>query len=161
MELTVGQTVVHPQHGVATVADVETREIDGDMVSYVVLARPKDHLTLRVPADLCEEVGVRGIIDAADVDSVLAVLGEDATSSDATWRKQHARNEARLNSGDVREVAAAVRDLYVRDEERGLSTSDSVLYDKARGRLIGELSAALGKDEAEVEDLVDETLAAR
>ncbi len=161
MDLTVGQTVVHPQHGVATVSDVETREIDGERISYIVLARPKDHLTLRVPVDLCEEMGVRTVIDAGDVGDVLAVLGEDAASSDATWRKQHARNESRLNSGDVREVAAAVRDLYVRDEERGLSTSDSVLYDKARGRLIGELSAALDKEEDEVEDMIDAALAAR
>lgn len=158
MELTVGATVVHPQHGVATVEDLEEREFDGNMLRYIVLRRPADHLTLRVPENQADEVGLRQVIDPADVDEVIAVLREEPVDANAAWRKQHNRNEARLNSGDVRKVAMAVRDLAHREAERGLSTSDRVLYDKARGRLIGELTAALGEDEETVERRIDDAL---
>ncbi|MDX1621078.1 MAG: CarD family transcriptional regulator [Nitriliruptorales bacterium] len=158
MELKPGQTVVHPRHGTATVEDFEEREIDGQTIKYVVLRREEDRLTVRVPVDQYDEVGLRTIIEEDDVEDVLSVLTEDPALSKASWRKRHAKHEKRLKTGDPEELAVILRELTARAEEKGIPPSDKLLRDKARERLIGELAAATGKDETEIEEMVDRAL---
>lgn len=158
MELEPGQTVVHPRHGTATVEAFEEREIDGEKRRYVVLRREEDLLTVRVPIDQYEEVGLRTVIGEDDVDDVLSVLTEDPDRSDASWRKRHAKHEKRLKSGDPEELAVLLRELTARAEAKGIPPSDKLLRDKARERLIGELAASLDRDESEVEEMVDTAL---
>ncbi|MDX1657448.1 MAG: CarD family transcriptional regulator [Nitriliruptorales bacterium] len=158
MKLKKGQTVVHPRHGTATVEDFEEREIDGEVIEYVVLRREEDRLTVRVPVEQYDEVGLRTIIEESDVDDVLSVLTEDPKGSQASWRKRHAKHEKRLKSGDPEELAVLLRELTARAETKGIPPSDKLLRDKARERLIGELAASLDRDESEVEQMVDEAL---
>lgn len=158
MKPTVGDTIVHPQHGTAEVTAIESREVGGVERQYVVLRRKTDSLTLHVPIESLEDVGLRDTVDEAEVDEVFAVLQQEPELLDLTWRKQHATNEARMSSGKVREIAAVVRDLRARDIEKGLSPSDSRIYRDARERLIEEIVAATDGDPDAVEDRIDETL---
>lgn len=158
MELQPGQTVVHPRHGTATVESFEEREIDGETIKYVVLRREEDLLTVRVPVDQYDEVGIRTIIEEDDVEDVLSVLTEDPDLSGASWRKRHAKHEKRLKTGDPEELAVILRELTARAQQKGIPPSDKLLRDKARERLIGELAATLGRDEGDVEKMVDDAL---
>lgn len=158
MELKPGQTVVHPRHGTATVESFEEREVDGETKRYVVLRREEDLLTVRVPVDQYDEVGIRTIIEESDVDDVLSVLTDDPNRSGASWRKRHAKHEKRLKTGEPEELAVILRELTARAEEKGIPPSDKLLRDKARERLIGELAASLDRDRAEVERMVDDAL---
>lgn len=158
MDLAVGATVVHPQHGPATVEQIEIREFGGKKIEYVVLRRPEEELTLKVPSSQVEVLGVRAIVDESKVDEVLAVLRDTPANPKESWRVQRARNQSRLSSGEVREVAAAVRDLAHRAVARGLSSTDLSIQREARLRLLGELTAATGKDDDAVRALIEDAL---
>ena len=159
MEPTVGQTLVHPQHGTTTVTGFETREIRGETIDYLVLRREEDELTVRIPREMTEDAGLRNIIDEDRVSEVYDVLESDPMENPGSWRKQHARNEKRINSGDVVEIAKALRDLEARLERRGtLSPTDRTLYREARERLIEELSAAADVDTEKVEERINACL---
>lgn len=158
MKPTVGDTIVHPQHGTAEVTSIETREVGGVEREYVVLRRTEDSLTLHVPMGALEDVGLRETIDASDVDDVFGILRREPKLLSLSWRQQHARNEARMNSGKLREIAAVVRDLKAREAEKGLSPSDGRIYRGARERLIEELVAATGDDADDVEHRIDAAL---
>ncbi len=159
MKPSVGDTIVHPQHGTAEVTAIQKREVGGVEREYVVLRRTEDSLTLHVPVESLADVGLRRTIDEDDIGEVFAVLREAPQLLELSWRKQHAENEARLGSGKVREVAAAVRDLTAREREKGLSPSDSRIYRDARERLIEEIVAATDGDPDEVEERIDAALA--
>ncbi|MBW3620941.1 MAG: CarD family transcriptional regulator [Actinobacteria bacterium] len=159
MKPSVGEVIVHPQHGTAEVTALETREVGGVAREYVVLRRTEDSLTLHVPIEALEDLGLRETIDVDDVSEVFDILRAEPQLLSMSWRKQHAKNESRLNSGKVRLVAAAVRDLKARDDHRGLSPSDGRIYRDARERLIEEVVAATGRSTEDVEREVDEALA--
>lgn len=158
MKPSVGDTIVHPQHGTAEVIAMQLREVAGVEREYVVLRRKDDSLTLHVPVESLEDVGLRRTIAEADVDELFAVLRAEPQLLDATWRQQHARNEDRMSSGEVRRIAAVVRDLSARSRDRGLSPSDGRIYRDARERLIEEIVAATDADADAVEERIDEAL---
>src|ERR1700750_2407343 len=62
MSFKAGDTVVYPHHGAARIEAVETRTIKGEDRTYLVLKVDKGDLTVRVPADNAELVGVRDVV---------------------------------------------------------------------------------------------------
>ena len=56
---------------------------------------------------------------------------------------------------DVQEVADVLRNLSIRDREKGLSAGEKRMIQKARQILISELSYATGKTETEAETVID------
>jgi CarD family transcriptional regulator len=158
LQPSVGQIIVHPQHGTAEVSAIETREVGGVEREYVVLRRTEDSLTLMVPLEALEHVGLRTTVDAAEVEGLFRVLRAEPELLELSWRRQHAENEERLASGRIREVAKAVRDLSARERVRGLSPSDGRIYRDARERLVEEIAAATGRGLDDVEASVDEAI---
>jgi CarD family transcriptional regulator len=65
-----------------------------------------------------------------------------------------------LASGDVNKVAEVVRDLWRRDQERGLSAGEKRMLAKARQILVGELALAENTDDDRAAIILDEVLAA-
>lgn len=156
----VGQTVVHPQHGLAVVENLERRTFNGKELQYVVLDREEDDLKLRVPVEQLEEIGVRSAIGDERVEAVYEALGEEPFELSKSWQKRRARNDRRLGSGDPVKIAYVIRDLL--DYERrhdGMPQIDKRTLDEARQRLVNELVAATDEDPAEIERKIDEALA--
>jgi CarD family transcriptional regulator len=60
----------------------------------------------------------------------------------------------------VNKVAEVVRDLWRRDQERGLSAGEKRMLAKARQILVGELALAENTDDAKAAIILDEVLAA-
>ncbi len=158
MEFREGQVVIHPQHGTATVIDIEERTVAGTERRYVVLRRVQDDLELRVPLDTADDIGIRAIMPADDVGEILDVLQQQPQELSRSWHKRRSHNEDRMRSGDPTEVAAVVRDLVAYDREHGMPPTDRRMYAEARERVIRELALAMGEDEEDVADQVDEAL---
>lgn len=158
MEFEEGQVVIHPQHGTATVIDIETREIGGKDRRYVVLRRVQDDLELRVPLDTVDDIGIRAVMPAADVGEILDVLQQQAQELSRSWHKRRSHNEDRMRSGDPTEVAAVVRDLVAYDREHGMPPTDRRMYDEARQRIVRELALAMGEDEDDIAEQIDDAL---
>ena len=159
MSFDVGDTVVHPQHGTATIEATEERRLDGETVQYLVLRTVDDNLTLKVPSDIFEDVGIRDVIGEDAVDEVMRLLRQESPKSKKSWQRRRARNEKRLRSGDPEELAEVIRELSAREQRRGrLSPSELQQLASARELLRDEVVAATGEDEEVVESLIDDAL---
>lgn len=158
MSFRVGQTVVHPHHGAAVIDEFEERELNGETAKYVVLSSPDIDLTLKVPLDQCDDIGIRMVMTAAEVDDVLAVLRSEPGPATGHWSRRLKRNQRRLRSGDAHQVAEVLRDLSAKDAEKGLSPAEKRLNDKARRFLCGEMAAVVKGGQEAAETMIAEAL---
>ena len=160
MTFTVGDTVVYPHHGAATIEAIEKRTIKGVERDYLVLRVAQGDLTVRVPSENVDLVGVRDVVNQEGLDRVFDVLRQPYTEEPTNWSRRYKANLEKLASGDVNKVAEVVRDLWRRDQERGLSAGEKRMLAKARQILVGELALAENTDDAKAEIILDEVLAA-
>src|SRR6201994_1346091 len=156
----VGETVVYPHHGAATIIEVKTRVIKGVEKVYLKLNVAQGDLVIEVPADNVDLVGVRDVIGREGLDRVFEVLRAPFVEEPTNWSRRYKANLEKLASGDVIKVSEVVRDLWRRDRERGLSAGEKRMLAKARQILVGELALAESTDDAKAETILDEVLAA-
>lgn len=135
------------------------RQIGGEERKYLVLRVAQGDLTVRVPADNVDLVGVRDVVNQEGLDRVFEVLRQPYTEEPTNWSRRYKANLEKLASGDVIKVAEVVRDLWRRDQDRGLSAGEKRMLAKARQILVSELALAEHKDEDEAETILDEVLA--
>jgi CarD family transcriptional regulator len=160
MTFTVGETVVYPHHGAALIEAIETRTIKGEDRIYLVLKVAQGDLTVRVPADNAEYVGVRDVVGADGLERVFEILKAPHTEEPTNWSRRYKANVEKIASGDVNKVSEVVRDLWRRDRERGLSAGEKRMLAKARQILVSELALAEHTNEDKAEALLDEVLSA-
>jgi CarD family transcriptional regulator len=153
-----GDTVVHPEHGAAVVEEVREKEFLGEKRKYLVLRVVYGDLTVLVPTDSTDQVGLRPCVSKNEAKKILKVLTEDESSVAANWSRRFKNNLEKLHSGDPYEVAEVLRNLAIRDREKGLSAGEKRMITKARQILISELAFATGKSEDEAEATIDATL---
>lgn len=158
MDLQPGDIVVHPQHGTATVVEMEDRTVGGTRRTYVVLRHSDDDLLLRIPIESAEELGLRATAGTELAQEVLDSLAEAPTDLSSAWQERRSENERRIRSGDLRELAEVVRDLHVWVHGREAPATDRRMLEEARTRMVNELSDALDRDSSEVESMIDERL---
>lgn len=153
MEFKVGEVVVYPHHGAAKIADIEQREIGGETLDYLVLQILQSDLEVRVPVKNTELVGVRDVVNEEGLQKVFSVLREEDVEEAGNWSRRYKANQERLASGDINKVAEVVRDLWRRDQGKGLSAGEKRMMGKARHILVGELALAEPVDEKKVEEM--------
>ncbi|WBT08375.1 CarD family transcriptional regulator [Corynebacterium sp. SCR221107] len=154
MEFKVGDTVVYPHHGAAVISAIEQREMGGETLEYLVLQIHQSDLVVRVPSKNAELVGVRDVVDDEGLRKVFGFLRETDVEEAGNWSRRFKANQERLASGDVNKVAEVVRDLWRRDQGRGLSAGEKRMLAKARQVLVGELALADNVDDAKADSLL-------
>src|ERR1700710_1936227 len=159
MTFKVGETVVYPHHGAALIEAIEDRLLKGIKKTSPRLKVPQGDLTVKVPAENAEIVGVRDVVDQTGLNKVFDVLRAPHTEEPTNWSRRYKANLEKLASGDVNKVAEVVRDLWRRDKERGLSAGEKRMLAKARQILVSELALAEGTNEDKAEGILDEVLA--
>lgn len=159
MGFNVGETVVYPHHGAALIEAIESRVIKGVERTYLVLKVTQGDLTVRVPADNVDLVGVRDVVNREGLDKVFEVLRSPYVEEPTNWSRRYKANLEKLASGDVIKVAEVVRDLTRREGGRGLSAGEKRMLAKARQVLISELALAEKTNEDKAEAVLDEVLA--
>src|ERR1700753_1242034 len=148
MAFKVGETVVYPHHGAALIEAIESRTIKGVERMYLVLKVAQGDLTVRVPADNVDLVGVRDVVGQDGLDRVFEVLRAPHTEEPTNWSRRYKANLEKLASGDVIKVAEVVRDLWRRERDRGLSAGEQREVAKAR-EVPGPGAAPRGADKRE------------
>ncbi len=153
-----GDRVVYPHHGAAIIEKTEMIELNGEKKKYFILKTAHDELTLSVPVDKAEEVGMRPPISLEDVEDLFVLLAKKDVREPANWSRRFKNHQEKLKSGDVYQVAEVVRNLALREKAKGLSAGEKTMYTKARKVLVSELSFALDVSEDDAMDQVDEQL---
>lgn len=154
----VGDKVVYPHHGAAIIEKKEKREFDGEETEYLVLRLAYGELTLMVPTDKTEEIGLRDVINDEEVEEVFEVLRKKDARMPSNWSRRFKNHVEKLKSGDIYQVAEVVRNLSLRESDKGLSAGEKRMLARARQILVSELTFALKVDEEAAEDRLDEQL---
>jgi CarD family transcriptional regulator len=158
MAFDVGDKVVYPHHGAAVIEKREKRTAFGEEKEYYFLRMSYGDLTAMVPVDNAEEVGLREVIDAEEVEDVFELLGRKDARMPTNWSRRFKNHAEKLKSGDVYEVAEVVRNLSLRDDDKGLSAGEKRMLQKAREALVSELIFALDASPEEAEAALDKAL---
>jgi len=154
----VGDKVVYPHHGAAIIQGLEEKELYGETKTYFVLRLAYGDLTLMVPADNTEEVGIRDVIPRTELDKVFKVLKAKECRMPSNWSRRFKTHVEKLRSGDIYQVAEVVRNLARREKEKGLSAGEKRMLSRARQILVSEVTFAAGVDEDEAEKMLDKVL---
>ena len=155
MEFSKGQVLIHPQHGPATVTKVTSRVIQGERRRYLILKVHTDGMSVSLPVDATEEIGVRPVMDAARVREVFEQLANEGEPFDKVWSRRFKHNTERLRSGDLIKVAGLIRDVTRRDDEVKVSYGEANLLNEARDLLTAELALALRVTQERAVELVE------
>src|SRR3954454_23019255 len=158
MSFDVGDKVVYPHHGAAIIERREKRNVFGENREYLVLKLAYGDLTLMVPCDNTEEVGLREVINDEEVEEVFAVLRKKEARMPTNWSRRFKNHVEKLKSGDIYQVAEVVRNLTIREKDKGLSAGEKRMLARARQILVSELTFALNVDEEPAEDKLAEGL---
>jgi len=154
----VGDKVVYPHHGAGTVVKREKREVLGEKREYLTIKILHNDMTVNVPADNAERVGLRKVIDEEAVKKVVKYLTSGGTEMPKNWNRRFKHNRDKMKTGDIYELAEVVRNLALRDGEKGLSTGEKQMYVKAKKILASELMYAKTMTEDEALEWLEETL---
>ena len=143
----VGDYVVYPKHGVGRVIELQKSEIAGMALELYVLRFEKERMTLRVPTNKAESVGMRKLSSNKQMDEALETLKGKPRVKRTMWSRRAQEYEAKINSGDLVSIAEVVRDLFRADDQPEQSYSERQIFEAAASRLARELAAIEQVDE--------------
>jgi CarD family transcriptional regulator len=158
IEFEVGDNVVYPHHGAGKVVKKEEKEILGETREYLTIKILHNDMTVMVPCANAGKAGLRRVIDEDTVKKVLAVLTDDVSEMPKNWNRRFKHNRDKIKTGDIYELAEVVRNLAVREQDKGLSTGEKQMYTRAKKILASEMMYALDKSEDESEAYLDDLL---
>lgn len=155
----VGDNVVYPHHGAGVVKSRAPRKVLGEEREYLRIRILHNDMTVHVPCDQANAVGLRRVIDEDTVRKVLGVLEGPCTDMPKNWNRRFKHNREKIKTGDIYELAEVVRNLATRENEKGLSTGEKQMFTRTKKVLASELMYALEKTEDEAEEYLDSILA--
>jgi CarD family transcriptional regulator len=140
--------VVYPAHGVGRITSVDRQEVAGHELDLYVITFAKDKMTLRVPTNKAEAVGLRKLSEPKVVVNAINTLKGKAKVKRTMWSRRAQEYEAKINSGDLIFIAEVVRDLFRSDKQPEQSYSERQLFEAAIDRMAREVAAAESIDDA-------------
>ena len=155
----VGDKVVYPHHGAGMVVKKEKREVLGQTREYLTIQILHNDMTVNVPVESAEQVGLRTVIDEDLVNTVVKALTGGSTEMPKNWNRRFKHNRDKMKTGDIFELAEVVKNLSLRDHEKGLSTGEKQMFVKAKKILASELMYAKAMDEDEAAEWLEGVLA--
>tara|TARA_Y100000590_G_scaffold369518_1_gene430821 strand:+ start:4611 stop:5108 length:498 start_codon:yes stop_codon:yes gene_type:complete len=156
----VGDNAVYPAHGVTVVKRIEEKVIGGMKKSFYVLETVENQMTIMVPTDNAEQVGLRGLITDKDVKKVYKILKDrDVKIDQTTWNRRYREYSEKIKTGSVYEIAEVLRNLFMLRHDKDLSFGERKMLDQAKHLLVKEISLAKGSEEMKVEQEIQSIFA--
>ncbi len=151
LEFEVGDSVVYPHHGAGQVLKKELKEVLGESREYLTIKILHNDMTVMVPTANAAKAGLRRVVDQETLEKVLAVLRDESSDMPKNWNRRFKHNRDKIKTGDIYELAEVVRNLALREHQKGLSTGEKQMYTRAKKVLASEMMYALDMDEEQVE----------
>jgi CarD family transcriptional regulator len=136
----------------------EDKTILGETREYLTIKILHNDMTVMVPSCNAGKAGLRRVIDEETVKKVVAVLTDDCSEMPKNWNRRFKHNRDKIKTGDIYELAEVVRNLAVREQEKGLSTGEKQMFTRAKKILASEMMYALDKSEEDTEEHLDDLL---
>lgn len=152
------QKIVYPSQGVGKIIDIKEKAFKEQMLLYYVIYLEASDMTVMIPVERCDELGIRSIVDSKKAQETLDSLGDDFEPITNDWKLRYQMNLDLLKKGSVDDIATIVRCLYHRSKIKELPILERKLYDSAKKLLEDEISFALDKTVKEVENLIHSKL---
>lgn len=160
MEFSVGDKVIHPQYGPGQVTSIEGQVPSDATARYYVIEIIRKGLTVHTPVDKAEALGIRPAMSPSRSRRVVGMLRGRAHDLPKAYRARQEQVAAQLGSGEVAQLASAVRDLSWRQKRGHLTKRDSDLLRQGLDQLCSEIALVSGDTVSEVREMVGSTLTA-
>ncbi len=151
VDFEVGDSVVYPHHGAGKVLKKEMKTVLGESREYLTVKILHNDMTVMVPTENAAAAGLRRVMDEETIRKVMAVLQDECSVMPKNWNRRFKHNRDKIKTGDIYDLADVVRNLAVREHQKGLSTGEKQMFTRARRILASEMMYALGMDEEQVD----------
>ncbi|MCF6095185.1 CarD family transcriptional regulator [Microaerobacter geothermalis] len=157
----VGDKVVYPMHGAGIIEAIEEKEILGESRKYYVMRMPIGNMKVMIPLTGVKNIGLRQVVDENMIDQVINLFQDEEPVITTNWNRRYRANMEKMKSGELLEVADVVRNLMLRDRDKGLSTGERKMLDNAKQILVSEMVLAKGIDQDQINSLLDDLIGER
>ncbi|MEA2022566.1 MAG: CarD family transcriptional regulator [Candidatus Caldatribacteriota bacterium] len=155
----IGDKVSHPAFGVGDIEKIEEKKVLGRKENYYVLKLKVNEMTLMVPVNKAEEIGLRYIIQPDAMPEILKILNTKMDEDMGENYKQRIKSQAELvDSGDILKVAQVVRNYVHRSNLEKLSSTERGLYERAKKMLVAEIGVACDMEKNKAKYLIKEAI---
>ncbi len=158
MAFKIGQKVVYPNHGIGTIEQIDTRQVDGQPNEFYLLRLCATNSLVMVPTRNADEVGLRSPIGNDQCAHLLKLLASDFTTPPADWKDRFKEFSDRMRTGDLFSVAEVLKTLTFLSQHKPLSFREKRMLERARYLVISELALVWGEPETRIEPRVDHAL---
>ena len=159
MTFQLGEKLIYPNHGVATVENISSRAFAGQFERYYLLRLTYNSLTVMVPFSHVDELRLRKVTRNGELARVLSFLAEGRCRRYQDWKDRFKENSERMRDGSLLAVAEVLKSLLILQSQKPLSFREKKMLDRARHMLITELSTSRGLSEIQAATLLEEALA--
>ncbi len=155
----IGDKIVYPMYGAGVIESIEERVVLGKKQSYYIMKMTlTGEMTVMIPMDNCDEIGVRVVIDKKEGAKVLEEFRRMPVLENDNWNKRHRENMQKIKTGDIYQVLGVVKELMYRDKSKGLSTSERKMLNNAKQIMISELVLSAVADKNDIESIMNDTV---
>ena len=157
-EYKIGEIVVYPKHGVGEIIKIESMEVSSIKAKFYVVKMEQSKLTIRVPLDKQNEVGLRKISSKKIIDEVFNVLKLKPKIRRIMWSRRAQEYDTKIFSGDPVKIGEVVRDLFRKNSQPEQSYSERQMFQVALERLAREVAAVEKTDYFQATEKIETTL---
>lgn len=150
----VNQKIVYPSQGVGTIQEIKEKKFKEQMILYYVIYLDVSDMTVMIPVDKCDELGIRAIVSKEEALNAIEMIGQEFEPITSDWKLRYQMNLDLLKKGSINDIASIVRCLYHRSKVKELPILERKLYDSAKKLLEDEISYSLEKTSKEVEAMI-------
>ncbi|MCL5436461.1 MAG: hypothetical protein M1549_01115 [Candidatus Dependentiae bacterium] len=156
------ENVVYPGHGVAQISRIIEKKVGGVSTSFYELSFLNKDVTVLVPTENVEAVGLRRLSSSEHVALVFETLNKPARCgrcpefAASSWNKRNKGYQLKLRTGSLQELSEIYRDLRLIEAHKQLSFGEKNLLLRTEALLVEEISMIQQADQ----NLVTEQLRA-
>ncbi len=156
----VGESAVYPAHGIAVIKRIDERDVGGKKKRFYVLQVLENQMTIMVPTENAEAVGLRSIISDKEVSQVYSILKmRDVKIDQTTWNRRYRDYMEKIKTGSIYEISEVLRDLFLLRHSKDLSFGERKMLDQAKALIVKEISIAKQIQESVVEQEIQQIFA--
>ena len=158
MTFQIGEKVVYPNHGVGTIENISTRVYGPRPERFYLLRLTVNNMTVMVPCNHADEVGLRKVTKTSEVAKTLCFLAGGKCRSSRDWKDRFKENSDKMRTGSLLDVAIVLKGLLLLAQAKSLSFREKKMLERTRYLLVSELAMSRNVEETVMEDVLDRAL---